>query len=208
MLKLFLAPGACSLAPHIILEELGEPFEPVQVDLAGGEQNSPAFRSVNPHGKVPALVTEQGVLTENPAVLAYLADRRPELGLLAADPFERARCLSLLAWLSSTLHPAFGRIWRPQALTGETAAHRDISTRATRQVEECLGELDMRLDGAVWLFGDFSVADPYVLVMRRWAARVGLDTAQWPHLVRHGDRVAARPSAERALAREGIRIDG
>jgi glutathione S-transferase len=205
---LFHFPGACSLASHIVLEELGEPYEAVKIDVLAGEQNQPGYRAINPHGKVPALATDQGVLTESPAILAYLADRRPELGLLPADPFTRARALSTMAWLSSSVHPCFARIWRPGLSTDETAAWPDMKAKAEAQLHEHFAELDHRLDGAIWLFDHFTVVDPYVLVMRRWGSRIGFDMDAFPHLVAHSRRVAARPSAERVLAREGVRIDG
>ena len=129
-MTLFYAPGACSLASHIVLEETGEAYEAVRLDLAAGEQTRPEFLAINPRGKVPALATEQGVLTESPAILAYLADRRPELELLPRDPFQRAQAASTMAWLSSTVHPCFGRIWRGAAITDDKDAWSGLRAKA------------------------------------------------------------------------------
>jgi glutathione S-transferase len=208
MYTLFYAPGACSLASHIVLEEIEARFDPVRLDLMAGDQHKPEFRAVNPGGKVPALVTPHGTLTESPAILSFLADSAPEYGLLPQDPFARAGCASTMAWLSSTVHIAFGRYWRQAALTSVEAAWSDMKEKAAGDIAAAFTRLDQRLDGSEWVHGGFTVVDPYVLVMRRWGSRIGLDMATWPNLVAHGARVAARAGAQRALAREGIRIDG
>lgn len=205
---LFYFPGACSLASHIVLEELAEPFEAVKVDVLAGEQHQASFRAINPHGKVPALATEHGVLTETPAILGWLAGKRPELGLLPSDPFTRAQALSVAAWLSSSMHPAFARIWRGSTLTDDSNAWPSLKAKAESTLLEHFAELEHRLTDTIWMFGDFSVIDAYVLVMRRWGSRAGFDMSAYPALLAHGQRMAARPSVERALAREGIRIDG
>jgi glutathione S-transferase len=207
-MTLFYFPGACSLASHIALEELAEPYETVKVDVLAGEQHQPSYRAINPHGKVPALATEHGVLTETPAILTYLADRRPELGLLPSDPFTRAQALSTMVWLASSMHPAFARIWRGALLTDDASALPGIKAKAEASLRDHFAELDHRLTDAIWLLGDFSVVDAYILVMRRWGSRVGFDMAHYPALVAHGNRMAARPSVERVLTHEGIRIDG
>jgi glutathione S-transferase len=116
--------------------------------------------------------------------------------------------VSTLTWLSGTLHPCFARIFRPSLLTSQESAWDDIKDKARVQAFDGLSELDHRLDGQNWLFGDFTVADALVLVMSRWGFRYGLDMAALPHLVAHGRRIATRPSVERVLTREGIRIDG
>jgi glutathione S-transferase len=208
MYTLFYAPGACSLASHIVLEEIEATFEPVRLDLMAGDQHKPEFRAVNPGGKVPALVTPAGTLTESPAILAFLADSAPAFGLVPRDPFARAQCASTMAWLSSTVHVAFGRYWRQAALTSEESAWPDMKQKAADDIAAAFARLDQKLDGTDWMHAAFSVVDPYVLVMRRWGSRIGLDMTAFPNLVAHGARVAARPATQRALAREGIRIDG
>jgi glutathione S-transferase len=208
MLTLYHTPGSCSFASHVVLEELGLPFGTVVLDLMAGDQRQPGFLAINPQGKVPALLTGSGVLTESPAILSWLADQKPQMALLPHDVFERARCASSMAWLSSTVHIAFARYWRGAMFTDEVSAWGGLKDRAQSDIEAAFTLLDQRLDGQEWLHGGYTVVDPYVLVMRRWGSRIGLDMGRWPNLLAHGDRVAARPAARRAIARDGIRIDG
>lgn len=208
MLKLFYAPGACSLAAHIVLEEIGLPFDAICMDLAAGDQHKQAYLAVNPHARVPALVTPQGTLTESPAILPYLADTAPTLNLLPTDPFARAQAQSQMSWLSSHLHVAVAHVWRAPRYTDDANGHDGMKTRAMATVAAGFDTLDARVAGRDWVFDGYSVVDPYLLVMRRWGSRLGLDMTAWPNLVAHGDRVAARPATMRALEREGIRIDG
>lgn len=208
MLKLFYAPGACSLASHIVLEEMGDNFEAIRLDLAAGEQTKAEYLAINPHARVPALVTPQGVLTESPAILAYLADLKPEHGLLPRDAFARAQAASRMSWLSSHLHVAFAHVWRPRRFTDDASADDGMKAKALKVVADGLQTLDASVLGREWAGDAYSVVDPYLLVMRRWGARLGLDMSAYGALVAHSDRVAARPAVQRVLTREGIRIDG
>jgi glutathione S-transferase len=208
MLMFFYAPGACSLASHIVLEEIGVAYDSVRLDLMAGDQHRPEFRSVNPLGKVPALVTDRGTVTETPAILSFLADLSPGHGLLPADPFSRAQCASTMSWLASSVHIGFARYWRQALFTPEENAWQGLKAKAQADITEAMARMDAALDGLEWYHGTYSVVDPYVLVMRRWGSRIGLDMTAYPNLVAHGLRVAARPAAARAIAREGIRIDG
>jgi glutathione S-transferase len=208
MLKLFYAPGACSLASHIVLEETGANFEAIRLDLSGGEQARDAYLAINPHGRVPALATDQGVLTESPAILAYLADAHPALELLPRDPFERAQAGARMSWLASHLHIAVAHVWRPRRYTDDPGADEGMKAKALTAIAAGFALIEDSLKGRDWFGARYSVVDPYLLVFRRWGARLGLDMSAYPAFVAHGDRVAARPAAQRALAREGIRIDG
>ncbi len=208
MLTFHYAPGACSLASHIALEEIEVAFEPIRLDLMAGDQHRPEYRAVNPTGKVPALVTDRGTLTESPAILAYLADLSPGHGLLPAESLERAHCASTMSWLASSVHVAFARYWRQALFTPDESAWHGLKEKALADIREAFSRMDARLDRLDWYHGTYSVVDPYILVMRRWGSRIGLDMSVYPNLVAHGLRVAARPAAARAIAREGIRIDG
>src|SRR5229473_1734773 len=127
MLTLYYSPGACSMASHIGAEESGAPYEPKQILIAKGEQKAPDYLKINPRGKVPALKLDDGaVVTENTAILSYLAKRFPEKNLLPKEPGAEARCLSMMAWLSNTVHPAFTHIFRPGNFSEDAAAQDSI----------------------------------------------------------------------------------
>jgi glutathione S-transferase len=208
MLKLYYAPGACSLASHIVLEELGEPYETVLVDLTQNAQHTPEYLRINPNARVPALATPLGVLTENPAILSYLADIKPSRELIPAGPYQRARAISIMSWLASTVHIAFAHVFRPSRYHADEAAAAGMRAKAEETIKTSLAQIDAELNGLDWAFGRFSVVDPYLLVFRRCGSRVGLDMSAYPHLVAHAGRVAARQATQTVLAREGIRIDG
>ncbi|MCU0882605.1 MAG: glutathione S-transferase N-terminal domain-containing protein [Hyphomonadaceae bacterium] len=200
-------PGACSLATHIVLHEVVLAFEPVRVALLDGEQRTSGYLAVNPSGKVPALIINGSLLSETPAILAWLADQRPEAGLLPLEPLARAQVISLVTWMSGTLHPGYGRIFRPDLTGAPQAAWDDVRAFGKADVQAGLARLEALLGDQDWFFGDYSIADPLALVMSRWGFRFGLDMASLPRLVAHGRRVATRPAASLAIADEGIEID-
>ncbi|HEY0835222.1 MAG TPA: glutathione S-transferase N-terminal domain-containing protein [Azospirillum sp.] len=205
MLTLYYSPGACSLASHIALEETGAPFEARPVILAKGEQRTPEYMAINPRARVPALRVDGGeVLTENPAILTHLARRFPEAGLLPADPLAEARCLSLMAFLSSTVHPAFAHIFRPERFADDTAAHPAIKETGRRVFFDCLKEIDGLLAGKEWVQGSYTVCDPYLLVFYWWGMRIELPVAELANYTAHKQRMLARPAVRRAIEREGI----
>ena len=203
MLTLYYSPGACSMAPHIALEEAGADFRLEAVSLANGEQQSPAYLSVNPHGKVPALVTDRGVLTEAVAILAYVARSFPEAGLLPEEPLEMARCLSHMAYLSNTVHPAFTHIVRPGRFATDPAAHDSLRETGRRNAWGFLQEMDALLAGGEWVLGQrYSVADPYTLVIYGWGRHNRMPVEQLTHYSEFKDRMSRRPAVQRVIARE------
>ncbi len=206
MIKLYYSPGACSLAPHIALEESGAVFETQRVAIAEGDNSRPDYLAVNPHGFVPALETDGEVITENVAVLTYIASRFPEAHLLPFDrPLALAKALSQMAFLSSSVHIAFAQVWRPRRFTVDESVHPQIIAGGRDRISRFYTEIDERLGGSDWLAGDeMTVADPYVLVFFRWGNRIGLDMAAYPHWAAHSRRMLARPAVQRALAREGL----
>ena len=202
MLKLYYSPGACALASHIALEEAGADFELVKIDLSAGEQRTPEFLAVNPAGSTPALVTDDGILTENSVIMAHVARTHPEANLAEdASSFGFSKMQSLNGFLSASVHPAIGRLLfsRPP-LQGETRqAALDAALSKYDVVEQSL------LKGP-WAMGEtYTVADGYLSVFTRWARQAKLlDTGRFPGLNAHLDAVQARPAAQRAFAAEGI----
>ena len=130
MLILYYWPGASSVVPHIVLEEIGAPYERQVVNLAQGEHKSEAYLKLNPHGKVPALAVDGMVLTENVAILTYLAKRFPEAQLLPRGTIEEAHCISIMAWFASVVHPTFAHIIRPERFATDRAAHVNLKDTA------------------------------------------------------------------------------
>jgi glutathione S-transferase len=202
MLKLFISPGACALASHIGLEEAGADFETQVVDLRTGQQRTPEYLAINPAGSTPALQTDHGVITQNAAILAFIAQTHPDRNLAPVDdPHAFAAFNAFNGFLGSSLHPAIGKVLfsRPP-LEGEARAEAVEQALAKYQLVE-----DHWLKGP-WIFGDgFTLADGYLSVFTRWARSAQLlDLARFPGLNAHLDRVQARPAVSRVLANEGL----
>jgi len=201
-MKLFYAPGACSLSPHIVLRELDLPFDLETVDLRSKTTGSGSdFTTINPKGSVPALQLDDGeVLTEGAAIVQYLADKfAPGKLAPAAGTVERARVNGHLNFISAELHKGFGPLFNP-ALSGEAreAALANLG-RKLDIVEKGLS------DGRPYLTGhDFTVADAYLFVVLNWAPKLGVDLAGREHLVAFSQRVAGRNAVQAAMAAEGL----
>ena len=149
-IKLFYSPGACSLAPHIVLEEIGAPYELVRLALHKGEQRTPENLKINPKGRVPALVEDGWALAENPAILRYLARRFPEMRLWPDDARPEARCAEWLAWIASTVHVAFVQVRRPERYASDPQALQDVVSKGKQTCREVWGQVDQTLKvGAV-----------------------------------------------------------
>ncbi len=201
-MKLFYAAGACSLSPHIVLRELGLPFELEAVDLRTKRTASGAdFAAINLKGYVPALRLDDGeVLTEGPAIVQYLADKHaPGTLAPAAGTVERARVNGHLNFISAELHKAFGPLFNPP-LTPEARE------AAVAGIGRKLDVVDRMLaDGRPFLTGqDFTVADAYLFVVLSWAPNLGVDLARWPRLGAFSARVGARPAVQAATAAERL----
>jgi glutathione S-transferase len=204
MLTLYYAPGACSMASHIALEETGAPYEAKPVALAQGAQNKPEYLGVNPRGKVPALKTENdGILTENVAILTYLARSFPAAKLLPTDPLGTARALSHMAYLSNTVHPAFTHIMRPGRFATDEKAHDNIKATGRENFWKLLQEIDGLLAGKDYVLGSqYSAADPYTLVFYGWGKRIGLPVNELKNYTALKDRLLQRPAVRKILERE------
>ena len=200
-MKLFLKPGSCSLASHIVLEEIGRPYDTETVDLAKKLTASGAdFWAINPKGYVPALLLDDGdLLTEGPAILQYLADLAPELQLAPANGSKaRYQLQSWLTFIGTEVHKNFSPFFNP-------AATPEMKDLARANLQRRMGYVNDQLAGRDFLMGDtFSVADAYLFTVVGWAKFVQLDLSAWPHLIAFQGRVAARPATQRALKAEGL----
>jgi len=195
-------PTTCSLASHVALEESGLTFEVSRVRL-----HDPAsvavWRETNPSGSVPALVSDGRLLTENVAILNYVARLAPEAGLLPDDPFDQARALSLTAWFASTVHIT-GRMARaPLRFTADETAWEPLKTEGRIRFEANLRKVDALLAGRDWLVGErLSVADAYALVFYAWGVAGDYPMAEMTHYSALARSMAERPGVQRAMARE------
>jgi glutathione S-transferase len=205
MLTLYYAPGACSMASHIALEETGAEYEPHPVLLSKGEQKSEAYLKINPRARVPALRVGDRILTENLAILTYVAKSFPEAKLLPADPFEEARCFSTMAFFASTVHTTFAHVMRPERYSKDEAAQALIKETGRETFLGYLREIDSMLAGKQWLMGDqYTVADPYALVFYWWGTWIGLPVQELKSYTAHKDRLLQRPAVRRTLEQERI----
>jgi len=206
MLKLYYAPGSCALASHIALEEAGADYELELVKLGEQQQRTPEFLALNPKGRVPALVTDAGVLTENPAILGYVAETFPGAKLMPADPFARAQVQAFNAFLCATLHPTFAHKFRPYRYADNPQAHAAMAAKVPSVLDEQFGLVeDLLSDGREWVHGDYSTSDGYLFNFARWYQRDGMGNPQTRPLVRaHIGRMQARPAVQRALEQEGL----
>jgi glutathione S-transferase len=200
-MKLYFAPGACSLSPHIVLREAGLNFELEQVDLRTKKTKSGAdFLKVNPKGQVPVLVTDDGkMLTEGPAVVQYIADQKPEAKLAPpCGSFDRSRLQEWLNFITSELHKSFSPLFAPN--TPE-----EYKTIIKENLAKRFAGLDARLAENQYLMGSrFSVADAYAFVVVGWAKPMKIDLAKWKNLTTYLDRIAARPKVQEAMKAEGL----
>lgn len=211
--RLFHSPGACSLAPHILLEELGIPYEPVRVVVAEGANRRPEYLEINPRGRVPALwISDEAgerILTEAMAIMVYLARRHPEPALLPTEPEAFVRALEWMSWLGSNMHQAGVRtVFRPERFTTDAAAAEGIAAQGRIAIRLGYEDIEQRLRGRNWAQGDaFSAIDAYLLVFYHWGNRCGLDMRRdFPEYARIMDAVRSRPAVRRAVEHEGIQI--
>lgn len=209
-LKLYYSPGACSLAPHIALEEAEAEYEPIRIMLADGEQNTPEYRAINPKGRVPALADGDWLLTENPAVLRYIAARHLAKELWPREPREGARCSEWLAWMASTVHVSYAHVRRPERYADDEAAREAVVAKGRETCREVWRAVDERLGAGPWALGErYSVADPYLLVFWTWGRgpTLAFDMARdLPNWTAHARRMAERPAVRKVFAREGLEL--
>ncbi len=206
MLTLFFTPQTCALATHIALEDAGAEFALKKIDFSRAEQRSPAYLAVNPKGRVPALVTPQGVLTETPAMLVYVAQLFPRAGLAPIDdPFAFAQVQSINSYLCSSLHVAHAHRMRGYRWVdaGDAAAIAAMQRKVPQSVGDCWALVEDHLFKGPWATGErYSISDPYLFTLAQWIEADGVDIARFPKIAAHRARMAARASVQKALAAE------
>ena len=198
-MRLYYAPGACSLAPHIALEEIGLRYEAVPVDLKAKTVAGGDYRKINPKGAVPALELDCGeILTENAVVLQYIADQRPEAGLMPKGGIERYRALEWLNFIATELHKGFGPLWNPKSPDESKRLAREMLAAKLDYVGSRLGTQDYLMGTSVTL------PDLYLIVMLGWTRLHQIDLSRWPVLTIFAERMRSRPAVMRAMKAEGL----
>lgn len=204
MLTLFYAPGACSMAAHIVLEESGETYQPQRMDLSKGEQKTAEYLKIHPLGRVPALKLDDGSpLTENTAILPFLGKR---FGMWPTDPIKEAQALSLIGFFAASVHPAHALIGRPERYTEDASALPGIQAMGKKTFHEYLKQIDALYAGREWLSDKYSVLDPYAFVFYTWGVKRELPMAELKAYTALKDRMLGRPAVQRVVANEGVKL--
>ena len=204
MLKLFYAGDTCALASHIALEDAGAEYDAVRLDFRTKDQHQPEYLAINPKGRVPALVTDYGVLTETPAILAFVAQSFPSAGLApTADPFAFARVQAFNSYLCSTVHVAHAHRTRGYRWADDPAAIEEMRRKVPAAVGECFDLIERDMIEGPWVMGDvYTVCDPYLFTLAQWLEADGVDPARLPKIEDHRRRMSERPTVRKALAEE------
>jgi glutathione S-transferase len=204
MLKLFHAWGSCSLASLIALEEAGADYELAVMNTKAWDQRKPDYLAINPKSRVPALVTDRGVLTETPAILAWVAQTWPAASLAPLDdPFAFAQAQAFNSYLCSTVHVAHAHKHRGYRWTDDAQAQAAMTRQVPQNEIACFRLIEDEMFQGPWVLGEtYSICDAYLFTLFGWLPGDGVDTAQFPRLAEHGKRVAARPAVRKVLALE------
>jgi glutathione S-transferase len=206
VLTLYYAPHTCALATHIVLEEVGAEYAGKRIDFATNQQRSPEYLGINPKGRVPALVTDRGILTETPAMLVYVAQSFPETGLAPMDdPFLFAEIQSFNSWLCSHLHVAHAH--RMRGYRWVDADDRHSIAALQRKVPQSVGEsfamVEREMLKGPWVMGErYTICDPYLFTLAQWLEADGVDPTTIPRVIDHRRRMAERSTVKKAISQE------
>ena len=203
-MKLYYGPGACSMGIHIILEEIGKPYETQKLDLRAGETRKPPFIELNPKGKVPTLQRDDGsIVTEYPVIAHYLAETNPEANLLPSDKEAMLRAAEAMDYCVATIHmQGFARLFRPSNYAPSEADHEKVKAQGKEMAEKGFAVTAEKLGTQEWVAGSYSVADTALFYVEFWAKRMGVDLP--PALAGHFDRMMNRPAVKRMIEAEGL----
>ena len=202
MLKLYYSPGSCALASHIALEESGADYTTERIDFGAEDQKSPAFLQINSKGRVPALITDDGILTETPAILVYIGQCFPDAGLAPLeDPFALAQAQSFNSYLCSTVHVAHAHGGRGPRWATEESSFEDMRRKVPGNMSECFGLIENEMLKGPWVLGEtYSICDMYLYTIARWLERDQVDIGKFPKVAGHFERIVERPAVAKALS--------
>jgi glutathione S-transferase len=204
MLKLYYATGTCALASHIALEEAGADYSTVRVSFAASEQRSREYLAINPKGRVPSLVTERGILTETPAMLAFIAQSFPKARLAPLDDaFGFAEVQAFNNYLCSTVHVAHAHKMRGSRWVDDPAAMDAMKRKVPETMADCFSLIENKMFRGPWVMGEtYTISDPYLFTLTQWLEGDGVDPARFPKVKAHLDRMLERPVVRKVLAEE------
>ena len=204
MFKLYFAPGTCALACHIALAEAGAPYTTVKLDFKAGQQNSPEYLAINPKGRVPSLVTDRGVLTETPAILAFIAQSFPQAKLAPLDDaFEFAKVQAFNNYLCATVHVAHAHKLRGARWATEETSFADMKRMVPKSVGACFALIERDMLRGPWVMGEqYTVCDPYLYTLAGWLEGDSVDIATLPKVADHRKRMSERPAVQKVMAEQ------
>ena len=203
-MKLYYAAHTCALASHIALEESAADYTAVRLNFRSEDQRKPEYLAINPKGRVPALVTKRGILTETPAILAYVAQSFPDARLAPLDdPFTFAQVQAFNNYLCSTVHVAHAHRVRGYRWADDPAAIAEMQRKVPQSVGECFSLIERDMLAGPWVMGDtYTVCDPYLFTLAQWLEGDGIDVAQFPKLKDHMQRMSERPTVKKVIEQQ------
>jgi glutathione S-transferase len=204
MIKLYYATHTCALASHIALEEAAAEYETVRISFANEEQRKPEYLAINPKGRVPAMVTDKGILTETPAMLAFIAQSFPQAKLAPLDdPFLFAEVQAFNSYLCSTVHVAHAHRMRGHRWVDDPAAIAEMKRKVPESVGACFDLIERKMLRGPWVMGDvFTICDPYLFTLAQWLEGDGVDPSRFSKVSDHRNRMSERATVRKAIAEE------
>ena len=202
MLKLYYTAGTCALASHITLEEVGADYSTVRISFDANQQNSPEYLAINPKGRVPALVTDRGVLTETPAALAYIAQLFPKAKLAPLDdPFDFAQVQSFNSYLCSTVHINHAHKMRGARWATQESSFADMKAMVPKTMAACFSLIEQKMFRGPWVMGEqYTICDPYLYTLSTWLEGDSVDINATPKIADHFKRMSDRPAVAKVMA--------
>jgi glutathione S-transferase len=197
--RFYYSPRSCALASHIVLEHVGADFEAIRLDFQANQQRSAEYLAINAKGRVPALVTERGVITETPAILLYLAQTYPQSGVAPLDDtFALAELQAVNSWFCSTVHVAHAHGSRGARWADDASALQAMKAKVAQNMTDCYDWIERELLRGPWMMGkNFSVADPYLFTLTLWLMQNGVELARFPRVADHHQRMLALPAVQK-----------
>ena len=203
MFKLYYGPGTCARASHIALEEAGAAYTTERLDMKNNQQNSAEYLAINRKGRVPALITDHGTLTETPAILAFIAQSFPQAKLAPSDGFAFAQAQSFNSYLCSTVHVAHAHKGRGTRWATEETSFADMKRKVPQTMAACFALIESDMLKGPWVMGEqYTICDPYLYTIASWLEGDGVDLATLPKVANHYKRMSERPAVQKVLADE------